>query len=103
MRLRHSINNDAVVRVRLCGAGSMKRYGVRPSVRLSVPSSDRCVRDGAAGLLLSAVLTADIDRRRRRRQPVAHQQRRRSTALSSKLRSAAANASSVTFTADVGI
>jgi len=59
------------------------------------------VRDGAAGLLLSAVLTADIDRRRR--QPVAHQQRRRSTALSSKLRSAAANASSVTFTADVGI
>jgi len=81
MRLRHSISNDAVVRVRLCGAGSMKRYGVRPSVRLSVPSSDRCVRDGVAGLLLSAVLTADIDRRRR--QPVAHQQRRRSTALSS--------------------
>jgi len=80
----------------------MKRYGVRPSVRLSVPSSDRCVRDGAVGLPLSAVLTADIDRRRRR-QPVAHQQRRRSTALSSKLRSAAANASSVTFTADVGI
>jgi len=36
----------------------------------------------AAGLLLSAVWTGDIDRQRRR--PGAQQQRRRSTALNSK-------------------
>jgi len=38
----------------------MKQYGVRPSVRLSVPARANTSKIAAAGLLLGARLTGDI-------------------------------------------
>jgi len=45
-----------------CGAGSVKRYGVRPSVRLSVPAWTHSSKPAAAGLLLWARQAGNIDR-----------------------------------------
>ena len=88
----HDINVSLVDAARIvCRAGSMKLSGVRLSVCLSVrPSRHSPAACATAGLLLSALPAEDIDRQRQRR----------STAHSRKLRSAA-NASSVTLTADV--
>ena len=74
---------------------------VRSSICLSVCPIMRPQSRRAAGLLLSAVRTGNIDQQLRRwaRQVLGfHQQRRRSTIAA---RRSAANASSVTFTADV--
>jgi len=64
-------------------AGFVKRWSVRPSVRLSVSLSYHSTAAGAyGGLLLSAVPAADIHRQWLA--PDAQQQQCRSTALSSK-------------------
>jgi len=63
----------------VCGAGSIKLSGVRPSVRPPVCLITRPPHASVAGSLLSAVQTEDIDRQLR-----PQQQRRRSTAHSSK-------------------
>ena len=52
------ISNTARI---VCAAGAMKRYGVRPFVRLSV-CPIRPLRQRAAGLLLWARRVGDIDR-----------------------------------------
>jgi len=44
------------------GAGSMRRYGVRPSVRQSLPARAHSSKPAAAGLLLWARRAGDIDR-----------------------------------------
>jgi len=41
---------------------AMKRYGVRPSVRLSVPARAHSSKPTAAGLLLWARQEGDVDR-----------------------------------------
>ena len=46
----------------VCGAGSVKRYGVCPSVRPSVPAWAHSTKPAAAGLLLWARRAGDIDR-----------------------------------------
>ena len=44
------------------GAGSMRRYGVRPSVRQSLPARAHSSKPAAVGLLLWARPAGDIDR-----------------------------------------
>ena len=90
----------------------MWRPSVSPSTRPSVCPVDRKQQRRAGGLLLSAVRAGDIGRQLRARCGKraatcagAQQQRRRSTALSSNgaaARRSAANAGSVTLTADEG-
>jgi len=72
-----------------CGAGSISRSGVRPSVRLCVCPVIRPQQRRAAGLLLSAVRVGDIDR-----------QRRAASSSGAAARRSAANAGSVTLTAE---
>ena len=52
----------------ICGAGSMKWYGVRPSVCPSVPAWASSRKPVAAGLLLWARRAGDINRLLRQRQ-----------------------------------
>jgi len=73
----------------------MTRSCVRPSGRLSVRPIIRPQPQRAAGLLLSAVQAGYIDRQRRA--PTSSGAAARAAA-----RRSAANASSVTFTVDVG-
>ena len=68
----------------VCGTGSIKRSGVRLSVRQSVCPISRTQQRRAAGLLLSAVRAKDIDRQRRAPGSSSAAARGRSTALSSK-------------------
>ena len=68
----------------VCGAGSIKRSGVRPSVRPSVCPISQTQQRRAAGLLLSAVRAKEIDRQRRAPGSSSAAARVRSTVLSSK-------------------
>ena len=67
----------------VCGAESIKRSGVRPSVHLSVSPISRTQQQRAAGLLLSTVYAKDIDRQRQAPGSSSAATRGCSTALSS--------------------
>ena len=61
--VEHSRYGPVIDTARLvCGAGSMKRSSVRPSVRLPICPIIRPQPQRAAGLLLSTVREEDIDR-----------------------------------------
>ena len=70
-RLLGVIDTASVV----CGAGSVKRYGVRPSVRLPVPEwAHNCSSKPvpAAGLLLWARRAGDVDLLLQQRRAAGH-------------------------------
>ena len=74
----------------VCGAGSIKRSGIRPSVRQSVCPISEMQQRHAASLLLSAVFAKDIDL-----------QRRAPGSSSAVARRSAANAGNVMLTAEL--